>query len=252
MDIHTLISIIVPVYNAERFLAETIMSVQQQTYSNWELLLVDDCSADGSCQMIEECAASDERIRLLHQDTNQGAAKARNRGVKEAIGRYICFLDADDIWVSDKLERQYQFMQENQVAFVFTGYEFADEQGCGLGKIVHVPDRITYEEALKNTTIFTSTVMFDTQRMDKKLIEMPLVKSEDTATWWNILRNGIVAYGMDENLVRYRRSGKTLSSNKAEAVRRIWYLYRKVEKLSIWKSAWCLLHWAFGAVLRRL
>lgn len=252
MAAEALISIIVPVYNAERFLPETIACVQKQTYENWELLLVDDCSTDGSRQLILDKAADDRRIRLVCQEQNQGAATARNCGVERAEGRYICYLDADDVWIPEKLQLEYEFMKKNQAAFIFSGYEFADENAKGLGKIVQVPPTITYEEALKNTTIFTSTVMFDTTKITKNLIQMPKVKSEDTATWWRILKTGIVAYGLNENLVKYRRSGNTLSSNKIEAIRRIWYLYRKVEKLSVIKSFWCLINWAFGAVLRRI
>ena len=251
-DQEKLISIIVPVYNAERFLPDTITCVQQQTYENWELLLVDDCSSDHSRQIILEASKTDDRVRLIAQETNQGAATARNRGVEEAGGRYLCYLDADDVWVPEKLEQELAFLQKKQAAFVFTGYEFADENAKGLGKIVHVPEQINYKEALKNTTIFTSTVMFDTRKMEKEYIKMPLVKSEDTATWWRILRTGCVAYGLDSNLVRYRRTANTLSSNKIEAIKRIWNLYRRQEKFSSIKSLYYMTNWAIRAVLRRL
>lgn len=247
-----LISIVVPVYQVERFIAETIESVQKQDYKNWELLLVDDCSEDKSCAIIEEMAAGDSRIRLIHQQTNQGAAKARNCGVRNAAGRYLCFLDSDDLWESDKLSRELTFMKEKSAGFVFTGYEFADEYGKGLGKVVRVPAQISYSEALKNTTIFTSTVMFDRTKIKDEDILMPDIASEDTATWWHLLKVYGQAYGLDRNLVKYRRSANTLSSNKLEAVRRIWQLYRKQEKLSIIYSVYCMCFWAFRAVLRRV
>lgn len=247
-----LISIVVPVYQVERFIAETIESVQKQDYKNWELLLVDDCSEDKSCAIIEEMAAGDSRIRLIHQQTNQGAAKARNCGVRNAAGRYLCFLDSDDLWESDKLSRELTFMKEKGAGFVFTGYEFADEYGKGLGKVVRVPAQISYSEALKNTTIFTSTVMFDRTKIKDEDILMPDIASEDTATWWHLLKVYGQAYGLDRNLVKYRRSANTLSSNKLEAVRRIWQLYRKQEKLSIIYSVYCMCFWAFRAVLRRV
>lgn len=248
-----LISIIVPVYNVAKYIVETMDCVRSQTYRNWELLLVEDGSRDGSAALIAEYMekTGDERIRLLRQPSNMGAAKARNRGLQEAKGRYIAYLDADDLWVPQKLERELAFMKEKQAAFAFTGYEFADEQGRGLGKIVHVPATITYKEALKNTTIFTTTVMFDTAKLDKAMLEMPVVKSEDTALWWKVLRSGHIAYGLDENLVKYRRAGKTLSSNKLEAIRRIWNLYRKCEGMSVLSSAWHLCFWAVRAVKRR-
>lgn len=246
------VSIIVPVYNAREFLEETIATVQAQIETDWELLLVDDCSTDGSRQLIERCAEADGRIKPVFQQENHGAAAARNRGVEEAQGRYIAFLDADDLWKPERLSAELAFMQEKNVGFVFSGYEFADEKGIGTGKIVKVPQTLNYRQALKNTTIFTSTVLFDTEKIPKELIKMPLVKSEDTAAWWNILRHGHMAYGLDENLVLYRRSVGTLSSNKLEAIRRIWYLYRKVENLGLVYSLYNFVFYAIRAVLRRV
>lgn len=249
-----LISIIVPVYNAEKFIRETMDCVIAQTYPCWELLLVEDGSRDNSFEIIETYIrdSGEERIRLICQPENMGAAKARNRGLQEAKGRYIAYLDADDLWLPEKLEHELAFIREKDAAFVFTGYEFADENGKGTGKIVHVPETLNYRQALSNTTIFTTTVMFDTQKISKELLEMPVIKSEDTALWWKVLRNGYTAFGLDENLVKYRRPGKSLSSNKLEAVRRIWNLYRKAEGMGVLDSAWHFCFWAVRAVSRRL
>lgn len=249
-----LISIIVPVYNAEKFIRETMDCVIAQTYPCWELLLVEDGSRDNSVEIIETYIrdSGEERIRLICQPENMGAAKARNRGLQEAKGRYIAYLDADDLWLPEKLEHELAFIREKDAAFVFTGYEFADENGKGTGKIVHVPETLNYRQALSNTTIFTTTVMFDTQKIPKELLEMPVIKSEDTALWWKVLRNGYTAFGLDENLVKYRRPGKSLSSNKLEAVRRIWNLYRKAEGMGVLDSAWHFCFWAVRAVSRRL
>ena len=249
-----LISIIVPVYNVEKYIEETISCVTAQTCKDWELLLVEDCGTDGTLEVIKRCMdnSGDARIRLIRQTTNQGAARARNRGLQEARGRYIAYLDADDLWVPEKLERELAFMKERDAAFVFTGYEFADEQGRGTGKVVHVPHTLSYRQALSNTTIFTTTVMFDTEKIGKKRLEMPAVKSEDTALWFRVLREGYTAYGLDENLVRYRRPKRSLSSNKLEALRRIWNLYRRSEGLSLPSSAYHFCFWAFRAVKRRI
>ncbi len=244
------ISIIVPVYNAEKFIKETIRSVLSQTKQEWELLLVDDCSTDSSASIIE--SFDDDRIRLIKMEDNLGAYAARNRGVKEAEGRYIAFLDADDLWEPEKLEHEYAFMTERNAGFVFTGYEFADENGTGKGSIVKVPETLPYKKALHNTTIFTSTVMIDRNIIPDDLIMMPNIKSEDTATWWNILRAGYTAYGLNENLVRYRRVKGTLSSNKLEAQRRIWRLLRDIAGLNVIQSAWHFCLWAVLAVYRRL
>ena len=247
-----MVSIVVPVYNAERFLPETIGLVQKQTYRDWELILVDDCSSDNGAAIVRQYAKDDTRIRLIQQEVNAGAARSRNLGISQANGRYLCFLDADDIWTSQKLKKELAYMKEKKAAFVFTGYEFADAKGEGLGKIVHVPETISYEQALKNTTIFTSTVMIDRDKIADTDIYMPQIASEDTATWWHILKKYQIGYGLDENLVRYRRTEGTLSSNKLVAIQRIWGLYRRQEKLSWCKSMYCMFFWAFRAVLRRV
>ncbi len=245
-----MISIIVPVYNAEKFIRETIQSVLDQTYTDFELLLVDDCSRDKSAEVIE--SFEDERVILLRQEQNAGAYAARNRGLKEAKGRYIAFLDSDDCWEPCKLEHEMAFMERESAGFVFTGYEFADENCVGTGKVVRVPRTINFRQALSNTTIFTSTVLIDREKIPDELIEMPHIASEDTATWWRILKAGHVGYGLDENLVRYRRSGNSLSANKFVALKRIWGLYRKIAGLSVVASAWYFVGWAIKAVKRRI
>lgn len=249
-----MVSIVVPVYNAEKYIKETMDSVLAQTYRDWELLLVLNGCSDSTEEIVESYRLehADCNIRSIVENENKGAAQARNRGVNEASGRYIAYVDADDIWKPEKLEHLLRFMLEKDAAFVCSGYEFADENAKGTGKIVHVPATLSYREALKNTTIFTSTVMFDTDKLPKEKIQMPVIKSEDTALWWKILREGYLAYGLDENLVLYRRPRQSLSSNKLEAIRRIWNLYRKSEGLSIWCSAYNFCFWAVRAVLRRV
>lgn len=267
-----MVSIIVPVYRASAYIAETMETVKKQTYQNWELILVDDCSPDDSVEVIRKAAGqaaytskkikgqelSEERfegtgrIRLIRKTKNEGAAKARNTGVELADGRYIAFLDADDIWMPKKLEKELAFLHEKQAAFVFTAYEFGDEQAQGTGKIVKAPEQLTYRKALSRTVIFTTTVMLDRQKLRGDLLQMPAVESEDTATWWKILREGYVAYGLNEPLAIYRRPAKSLSSNKFIAMKRIWNLYRREEKLTISVSAFCFCLWAVRATLRRI
>ena len=247
-----LVSIVVPVYNAEKFLKDTIQTVLEQTYPNWELLLVDDCSNDNSVGIIKEYVKDDKRIRLLKNEKNSGAALTRNHGIKEAKGTYLCFLDADDLWEKEKLEKQLKFMKDNCCAFSFTDYEFADSNGIPNGKKVKVPKTINYKQALKNTTIFTSTVMFDLRKLTKEDITMPNVKSEDTATWWKVLKKIEYAYGINNIMVLYRRSANTLSSNKIKAVKRIWDLYRNVEKLTFLASIYNFSWYCFNALKRRV
>jgi len=243
------VSIIVPVYNARKYIENTIRSVEEQTYENWELILVDDGSIDGTREYLKSLSSSKIRVFLL--DINEGVANARNKGINAAKGQYIAFLDADDLWSKEKIKTQINFMKLENANFSFTNYEFGDENAIGTGKIVLVPKQITYKQALGNTTIFTSTVMLNIENLGKERIKMPKIKSEDTATWWRLLREGEIGYGLQENLVTYRRPKKSLSSNKIEAIRRIWNLYRKQEKLGILKSTCYFIKWFRNAIRRR-
>ena len=247
-----LISIVVPVYNAANFLKDTIKTVQDQTHTNWELIFVDDGSKDDSVLLIEGFQKADSRITLLRMDKNGGAALARNKGTAAAKGSFLAFLDADDLWDKRKLEKQLVFMRDNDCAFSFTGYEFADANGKGNGKKVFVPSRLTYRQALKNTTISTTSTMFDLSKVSRDELTMPDVKSEDTATWWNILRSGKTAYGLNEILAYYRRSAGTLSANKFVAVQRTWSLYRNQQKLNFFYSIYCFCWYIFNATARRV
>ena len=246
-----LVSIVTPVYNAEKYLEETVKSVQAQTYENWELFLIDDGSKDGSLKIAKKLAKSDKRINVISID-NSGAAFARNIGISKASGRYLCFIDADDLWMNDKLEKQVAFMKEKDCAFSFTGYVFGDKNAKPTDKVVYIPTSIDYKQALKNTTIWTSTVMFDMTKLSKDDVLMPDIPSEDTATWWRVLKNVECAYGLDESLSIYRRSGKTLSSNKLVAIRRIWKLYRDYEGLNLMQSLANFVGYATNAVRRRV
>lgn len=248
-----LVSIVVPVYNSEKFIAETIKSVQDQTYANWELLLVNDVSTDKSVEIIKELQKKDKRIKLFNNRVNSGAGPSRNRGIKEAKGQYLAFLDADDLWLKTKLAKQVKFMQKNDCAFSFTGYEFADASGKPNGKKVRVPKTINYKQALKNTIIFTSTVMFDISKLKKSQIQMPDVRrGQDTACWWSVLKLIPSAYGLNEDLSYYRRTPETLSANKYKALKRTWYLYRNVEQINFTKSFYNFTFYSLNAFMRRI
>lgn len=249
------VSIVVPVFDAEDYILSTIAMVQAQTFEDWELILVEDSSRDDTKDILREFRDNtlDTRIKIMFiKNPGKGPVAARNAGVDAATGRYIAYLDADDVWRRNKLERTLEFIREKNAGFVFTAYEFGDTKAEPTGKRVHVPEKLNYRKALSRTVIFTSTVMFDTEKIDKELIKMPQVASEDTATWWNILRQGYEAHGLDEFLVIYRRPKESLSSDKRKAIARIWNLYRNVEKLPLAVSIWCWCGWAVRATLRRV
>lgn len=248
-----LVSIIVPVYNAEKFIDDTIKSILQQTYNNYELILVNDCSKDKTLEILKEYSKKDKRIKVIENKKNLGVALTRNNGIKEAKGEYICFIDADDKWDKDKLEKQAKFMENHKCAFSYTSYQFCDENCNPNGPKVIVPKTIKYRQALKNTTIWTSTVMFNMDKLTKNDILMPNVKSEDTALWWRILRTKVEkAYGIQDIYSYYRRTKGSLSANKFEAIKRVWHLYRKSEKLGIIYSLYNFCFYAFNAVRRRV
>ncbi|MCI8470800.1 MAG: glycosyltransferase family 2 protein [Clostridia bacterium] len=245
-----LVSIIIPVYNAEKYIEETIKTVKEQTYKNWEMILVDDKSTDRSKEIIKENLS--DNIILIELSKNSGTAIARNEGTKVAKGTYISFLDADDLWDNQKIEKQLKFMQENEYAFTYTAFQFVNEDNTKRSKKVNVQKQLDYKEALKNTRILSIAVMIDLKQIAKEECTMVNVLHEDIATWWKLLKNGHMAYGLNEVLVYYRRYGNSKASNKLRNCKYRWELYRKVEKLSVIKSIYYFLHYAFYGVIKRI
>lgn len=248
-----LVSIITPVYNCEKLIEETIKCVIDQTYANWELLLVDDCSLDKSANIIKQYTKKDKRIKYFKLDQNSGAAVARNKALEESKGRFIAYLDADDLWKPEKLEKQVNFMLKNNCAFTCTDYEKIMEDGKSLNKIVKIPKRVDYNLFLRNTIIQTVGVMVDTEITGKELLKMPNIRRrQDAATWCQLLKAGYDCYEVPENLSYYRVVSNSLSSNKLKAIRGTWKLYRDIEKLSLIKSCCCFIGYAFNAVKKRI
>ncbi len=246
-----LVSIITPVYNAERFLSDTIKSVQNQTYKNCEILLIDDCSKDNSAQIIKEFQKYDNRIKYIKLKKNSGASVSRNEGIRNAKGRFIAFVDSDDIWKPEKLEIQIKYMLKENLGFTFTSYRYMKENGELTNKIAKAPSKINYNGLLKNTIIGCSTVVIDREIVD--YFEMPLVRrGQDTATWLQILRKEKYAYGIEQDLVNYRLVGESLSSNKIIALKRTWNTYRNVEKLGLLKSSYVFCFYVFNAIKKRI
>ena len=246
-----LVSIVIPMYNAEKYIMAAMECLLQQTYKNIEILVIDDCSTDGSLELVKQI--QDDRVKVFCNKENSGPAKTRNFGIQNAKGRYLAYMDADDLCTPDKIQKQIEFMQKNGCAFCFTGYEFANEKGERNGKIVRIPEKVDYEYALRHTIISTITVMFDRNQILDDVLYMPLnARGEDTATWWQILRHGYVAYGINEPLSVYRRYGGTRSSNKLDAVYGTWKMYRQNEKLGLIKSLECFMSYIWNAVKRRI
>lgn len=244
------LTVITPVYNAEEFLSETIESVLNQTYKDFEYLLIDDCSTDSSASIIKSYGEQDARINYIKLDKNSGAAVARNKGLENAQGRFIAFVDSDDKWYREKLEKQLAFMQENKRGFTYTKYERISEKGEFIGA-PDFPNKLNYSDLLKNTAIACSTVI-----IDKSIIgdfRMPLVrKGQDTATWLKILKEHDYAFLVDEVLNQYRSREGSLSSDKLGALKRTWNTYRNIERLPIYKAIYYFGYYVWNAIRRRL
>ena len=229
-----LVSIITPSYNSKQFISETIQSVLNQTFQNWEMIIVDDMSIDNSNSIIEEYIKKDFRIKLIKLEENSGPAIARNRAIEESNGRYIAFLDADDIWEPFKLEKQIQFMQENNLALSYASYYLIDEKGNQLGTFI-TKSRVDYFNLLKTNSIGCLTAIYDTDKLGKAY--MPnIIKRQDYGLWLKILKETDYAMGILEPLASYRIMRNSVSSNKFIASQYVWKLFREVERLNIFQS----------------
>lgn len=248
---NTMVSIVTPVYKAENYIKETIQSVLNQTYENFEMILIDDCSPDNSATIIKEIAEKDSRIKYLKLEKNSGAAVARNKGIELAKGKFIAFIDSDDKWYPDKLEKQIHFMTSHNVAFTYTKFEMINDNGTLKNDAAKLPEKLNYKGLLKNTAIACSTVVIDREIIGN--FSMPLVrKGQDTATWLKILRNHEYAYLVNQTLNQYRTVEGSLSSNKVQAIKRTWNTYRNIEKLPLFSAVYYLSHSLVNAFLRRI
>jgi len=243
-----MVSIITPSYKSEKFISETIKSVLFQTYKNWEMIIVDDCSPDNSNEIIEEYCKKDSRIKLIKLEKNSGPAVARNRAIKEAKGRYIAFLDADDLWKPEKLEKQLLFMNENNLAFTYSSYDLIDEDNSDIGTFI-TKETITYEDMLKTCSVGCLTAIYDTEKLGK--VYMPLIrKRQDYGLWLKILKKIGRTKGIVEPLAIYRIRKDSVSSNKIKAAQYQWKIYREVEKLNFFQSIYYFIHYAFNGVIK--
>lgn len=246
-----LVSVITPAYNAERFIRGTIESVQAQTYTNWEMLIVDDCSTDYTVEIVKEYIEKDSRIHLIELEQNSGSAIARNTAMDYAKGKYLAFLDSDDLWLPEKLSRQVTFMQENAIAFSFTKYVRMKEDGTVTTSVTEAPSTVEYEQLMKHCVIGCLTVMLDRERIgDARMVNIRT--RQDYAFWLSLTRKGIIAYGLPEVLAKYRLVENSISSNKLKAAKKNWYVYHHIEQQPLYKSLWYFGNYACTSVKNML
>lgn len=214
----TLVSIITPMFNSSRFLELSIQSVMSQTYNNWEMIIVDDCSVDNSVQIVESFIKNDPRIVLIESKTNSGPGVSRNMAIDYAKGEIIAFLDSDDIWHPNKLELHVNFMLENNASFSHTSYGFIDEEGKSINQTFHVSSHpIDYVSALKRTEISCLTAMYNVKLIGKHY--MPdLRRKQDYALWLSILKQGIKSIPLDIELAYYRQRKGSVTHKKYKLI----------------------------------
>jgi teichuronic acid biosynthesis glycosyltransferase TuaG len=243
------VSVITPAYNAAGVVGQAIGSVQSQTFPDWEMLVVDDCSTDDTVSVTRNFAGTDGRVRLLHQPVNAGPANARNAALKAARGRYVAFLDSDDLWLPRKLELQLAFMAENRAAISYTAYRRFDPHTQSTGVLIPARPAFNYRALLGNPGIACLTAIVDRERTGP--FAMPPVRHEDFALWLSLLRGGLEARGLNVDLARYRVSETSVSSNKLRSATWVWNIYRNIEGLSLPYAGWCLTHYAINAIRKR-
>lgn len=252
MKDYGLVSIILPVYNAARFIAETILSVLSQTYPHWELLVIDDFSTDESATIIQYYVQQDRRIKYFKTEKPSGSPfLPRNIGIANAKGRYIAFLDSDDAWLCDKLEMQLNmFERYDDMAICYCNYEKMDESGERNGRIVKAPEAVTYRQLLAGNVIGCLTAVYDTAKVEK--VYFLNHAHEDYIMWLSILKRGYVARNTNVVAALYRVCENSVSSNKLKTMLWQWSIYRQVENLGYLKSAFFFISYAYKAFKKLL
>lgn len=244
MDTEELVSVITPCFNSADYITDTIQSVQNQTYKIWEMFIVDDGSKDKTWQIIQKFAAKDKRIRPIRFQENRGPVISRNTGIREAKGRYIAFLDSDDMWLPTKLEEQISFMRRLNCVLSYTAYKKINNEGHVVSDTIKVPKRVNYRKLLSTNVIACLTAIYDSKILGK--VYMPdILKRQDYCLWLKILKEGNEGYGLSKPLALYRVRSRSVSRNKLQAALYQWKVYRKVEKLPLNKSVICMILYAY-------
>ena len=246
---NALVSIITPSYNSAKFIAETIQSVQHQSYPNWEMIIVDDGSSDETETVVLAIIENDNRIQFHKLSQNSGPAVARNTGIEKASGDYMTFIDADDIWFPTFIENNIKTIQETGIPFVFSSYRRANEQLEFVYSDFIVPHKVSYTDILKSNSISCLTAFLDIKKLGKKY--MPLIrKRQDMGLWLNYLKVIPFAHGIQETQAIYRIRENSLSRKKSDLIKYQWQFYREVEKLNVFQSTYYMLHWMYRGFMK--
>jgi len=244
-----LVSIIMPVYNSEKTITESIEGILCQIYDNWELLITDDGSNDKSLEIINKYSLSDERIKIFTQN-NSGASIARNNSIKNASGRFIAFCDSDDIWVPKKLDFQIKFMIKNELSFTYSSYQKFKNKS-DFGGIVKAPQKVTYESLLRIDSIGCLTAIYDCSILGKRYFKN-IGTSEDYDLWLSIFKEIGFTYGICEVLAYYRISNNSISANKITAAKNHWKVLSNIDELSFFKRVYCFSFYAIFSISKYL
>ena len=244
-----LVSIITPSFNSAKFIAETIQSVQHQTHQNWEMIIVDDGSFDETEHIVRSIIEKDKRIQFYKLTQNSGPAIARNTGIEKASGKYMTFIDADDIWFPTFIENSITTIDETGIPFVFSSYKRANEQLEFVYSDFIVPNKVSYSDILKSNSISCLTAFVEIQKLGKKY--MPLIrKRQDMGLWLNYLKVVPFAHGIQETQAIYRIRENSLSRKKSDLIKYQWQFYRNVEKLNIFQSLYYMSHWMYRGFMK--
>jgi len=250
LTLEPLVSIITPCYNSAAFIEATINSVLAQNYTNWEFIIVDDNSSDNSCELIEGFAKQHSNIKLIALKENGRVSNARNVAIAAATGKYIAFLDSDDIWLDGKLALQVALMEEKSYELTFGAYKRIDEDGVVISAKINAPATLNYKQLLShNVIIFSSSLVLRSAMVD---IPFKKVGHEDWVFWLDVLKKGIVGYGINQELILYRIRKGSVSSNKIKVIGFTWKILRESEKLGLFESMYHFTKYAFLTVLKRL
>lgn len=244
-----LVSIITPSYNSAKFIAETIQSVQNQTYKKWEMIIVDDGSSDETESVVLSIIQNDNRIQFHKLSQNSGPAVARNTGIEKASGDYMTFIDADDIWFPTFIENNIKTIKETGIPFVFSSYRRSNEELEFVYSDFIVPHKVSYTDILKSNSISCLTAFLDIKKLGKKY--MPLIrKRQDMGLWLNYLKVIPFAHGIQETQAIYRIRENSLSRKKSDLIKYQWQFYREVEKLNVFESSYYMLHWMYRGFMK--